>query len=291
MEESMSRSGLAAWVALSFLMGSWGGAIAEEQEEKKTGWFDAAEVGLAFTDGNSETESINFDNKLWRVWEKARFNVDFGGLRAATAPSPYAVGDPPTIVRPDPVTTAEKYYFRTEYRRQIHERFYWFGGAGWDRNSDAGIDNRYSVYGGVGNVWWGRDDLKFSTEYGVSYTDQEDEIPDPRTDDTYLGLRLAWKYLNQFGKVTTYTNDFEFFGNGEDSDAWRFNMDNKLTVAMSKKLALSVGLVWLYNNVPALKEIPLFDVDPSQGGIQIGTLAIPSKKWDTIFTVNLVLKF
>jgi hypothetical protein len=50
----------------------------------------------------------------------------------------------------------------------------------------------------VGN-WFDRDDLKFKTTYGVTYTDQEDVYEDPSFDDTFLGARFAWDYMNQLG--------------------------------------------------------------------------------------------
>ena len=49
--------------------------------------------------------------------------------------------------------TAENYYLRGRYDRNITERFFWYGGVGWDRNEFAGIKNRMTVFGGVGNLW------------------------------------------------------------------------------------------------------------------------------------------
>ena len=86
------------------------------------------------------------------------------------------------------------------YDRNISERFFWNAGVSWERNKNAGILNRYIGFAGVGNRWWSREDLKFSTTYGLSYTDREDEVQDPLKDDTFVGFRFGWEYLNQWGQ-------------------------------------------------------------------------------------------
>jgi len=286
-------------VAICLMVVAAGGsavARAAEEEVKKTGWFDTAELGYTLTTGNSDTATISFGNILTRLWDKAKFDFKVGGLRAETTTvTKIAIGpdDQNFFVSKteDTAVNAEKYFADAEYFRQIHERLYWNAGAGWFRNRDAGIEDRYTAYAGVGNLWWDRDDLKFNTSYNLSYTDQKDVIDDPSTKDSYPGFRLSWAYFNKFGQNTEYTQDFTINVSLDEFDDYHWHMTNAVAVNMTKKLALKVSLLWLYNNVPALTTVERFVTPPGPGDIPDGTVAVPLDELDTVFTVALVVNF
>ena len=100
------------------------------------------------------------------------------------------------------------YLLRGSYERNITPRFFWNTGASWDRNDDAGILNRYIVHAGVGNTWVDIERRRFATSYGISYTDREEEKPDPEKDRRFAGARLGWDYMEQFNAGTTFDNKF-----------------------------------------------------------------------------------
>jgi hypothetical protein len=267
--------------------GATGAGAAEEEE--KVGWYNTASFGLAATDGNSDTRSLNLGYELKRRWERALFTFRANGIQSGNAPAPFAVGDPVnfTIVEPGVDLTTEIYNALAEYSRKITERFFWNAGSSWERNSDAGIENRTSVFGAVGNIWYDTEKTKFATTYGMSWVDQQDEVDDPETDDTYAAVRFASDFSIKFGESTTYDNDFVVFDNVSDLDDFNFRMDNGLAVSMSEALALKVGLTFLYDNIPALREIDLFDL----AGTPIGTVIVENDELDTILTVSLVVNF
>ena len=111
----------------------------------------------------------------------------------------------------------------------------------------------------------------------------------PGVDGSYAGILVGWKYLNTFGKVTQYGNDFFFNYNVEESSDWRWVMDQWVTVLMSKKIGLKVGLQWLYNNEPAFTVFPLLDSSLVPTGLV--TPPVQLDKLDTIFSVSLVVNF
>ena len=78
-----------------------------------------------------------------------------------------------------PELDAANYLVGGDYERKISAAWFWNAGASWYRNDDAGILNRYIVFGGVGNTWADNQRRRFVTSYGVSYTDREEEEPDP----------------------------------------------------------------------------------------------------------------
>ena len=281
---------------LAFSLSTSLAAQEEEEEEKKLGWSNVTDLSLVVTEGNSSTETFGFKNRLQRNWERSRGLLRLEAVRSNTADDQYALvedldnPDDFIIVTPSKTLDVEKYLVLGRYDHDISERFFWNVGASWDRNLDAGILNRYTGWAGVGNIWWDRDDLAFSTDYGVSYTDREEEVPDPEKDDSFAGIRFGWDYLNAWGKLTTFTNEWNVNSNISQFSDWSSDMTSAITVSMSEKIALRVSLQWLFNNKPALEEIDVIFIAPGGEEATIGTTTVRKEKLDTIFATSLVIK-
>jgi hypothetical protein len=282
------RAAAASLAALVLAAGGIGPAAAEE--ERKTGWSDAAEFAWVVTSGNSETDTLGFKNKLLRGWEDAALEVNAGAIRAeSTTFTRTATGDPnnPTVMETRlKEKTAESYFLNGKYGKSITERFFWYASAGWDRNEFAGIRNRYSGSGGVGNIWVDSETIGWRTDYGATYTDQKNVVEDPAFDSSFFGLRASSTYKQHFGeqKKTTYGNDTVLDYNTDETEDWRVDMTNWVTVGMSDALALKVSLQWLYDNLPSLETVPFTPAPPP-------TVAVPLDDLDTIFTTSLVVNF
>jgi hypothetical protein len=291
----MSKYGETLFVLglLLFVFGSVGVAVAQEgEEEEEIGWFNSTELSLVVTDGNSSTETFGFQNTLRREWSRARYTLRLDGVRSNAADDRFALVDPDAsggfrVIEPPTEPDVERYLIENRYEREITERFFWNVGLSWDRNLDAGILNRYQAYVGVGNIWWDRKDLKFNTSYGVSYTDREEESPDPAKDDRFGGFRFNWHYLNKFGANTTYENDWSFNTNFKDTSDYFTEMVNSIAVAINTRVALKVSLQWVYSNEPALEEIDLLD----ETGDLVGEVSVRKERLDTIFRTALVVNF
>ncbi len=274
---------------------SW--AQVEVEEGEDLGWSNSTDLSLVVTEGNSSTSTLGFNNYLQRLWSNARYSLRVEAVRSDTADDPFAIVIPDTdggfyVEYPDKALDVERYYIENRYDRNITERFFWNAGVSWERNKTAGILNRYIGFAGVGNLWWSREDLKFSTTYGLSYTDREDDVQDPFQDDTFVGFRFGWEYLNQWGKVTTYRNTWNYTNSLSDSSDYYSDMMNSITVAINDRLALRVSLQWLYNSIPGLEEVPLFVLDPDTGlKVEVGEVEIRKDQLDTIFSTSLVVNF
>jgi putative salt-induced outer membrane protein YdiY len=257
------------------------------------GWRDSAEFSWVATAGNTETSTLGLKNKTWRRWERQAVEFDVSAVRAEAADQPFAVqsAGPPgfVIVEPSPELSAEAYLVGGKYYRQIHERFFWQAGAGWDRDRFAGIEDRYVVFGGVGNNWVDREKMHWRTDYSASVTDQQDVVEDPATPGTFGGMRATSSFDLGFGKSSRYGNDTILDLNLRETEDWRVAMTNWVSVTMTEHLALKVNLQWLYDNLPQLEELALFDFQP--GGVQVGSVTQPLEDLDTIFTASLVVGF
>jgi putative salt-induced outer membrane protein YdiY len=258
------------------------------------GWKDTADLSLVVTSGNSETSTLGFKDKLWRKWDSSAFELNAGGVRAeSTTTSRTAVGTVTSFNVDEQSTTdltAESYFLNGRYDRNITDRFFWFVGAGWDRNRLSGVENRYIGVVGVGNIWIDHERTKFRTDYSATYTDETDVSEGPDFKGNFAGLRVSSAFLRKIGTNAAFTNDTILNESLDDSSDYRGNMTNSLTVAMNKRLALKASLQWLYRHEPAFLDVDLFDAPPP-GGVKTGTVPVQLKTLDSVFTTSLVINF
>ena len=277
-------------------------AAQDKPAEKKLGWKDNAELGYVVTAGNSESSTLGLKNTLVYDWEKARFEMKLGAINVKSSPGFVAVQDPanPTEFERenlDSETSAESYFLNGRYDKNITEHFFWFTGAGWDRNTFAGIQNRYTAFAGVGNIWFDTDTVKWRTDYAATATKQEDVVEQDDVDDTFLGLRLSSTFIYKWSENGSYGNDTIVDENLDDTDDLRVNMTNWVAVNMSTHLALKVSLQWLYDHQPALVSGNAVDeagnfVDvPPLDGIVPDQVPVEADNLDSIFTTALVIKY
>jgi hypothetical protein len=308
------------------LAGAFRPSAGAEAEEKPPGpWSNSTELSLVVTEGNSSVQTFGlkdtFEYKISKG--RARFRID--ALRSDTSDDPYFLVEPGLIfepgetptgfstiaVRPDSEPDAERYFVEGRYEGNLPKKATWNAGASWDRNEDAGIVNRTILFAGLGNAWSDRDDLKFRTSYGLSYTDREEDVVDPEKDRRFLGVRLSSDFMDKWGKSTTYDNDFTFNISVADLSDYNADLVQGVAVAMSKRLALKVSLQLTYSSEPALEEIDVVArailIDPDgipgngdeffqtveTGGFEltVGEDVLRKRELDTTFRTSLQINF
>ena len=237
------------------------------KEPPKLGWTNNTDLSLVVTAGNSGARTWGFTNQLRYVWKDARFACDVNIVRSSTSDDRfYMVGaglefpvggapsNPPTsLIKPEPTLDVATDLVGGSYERNISPKFFWNTGASWDRNDDAGILNRYIVHAGVGNKWWDTERRRFATSYGISYTDREEEKPDPEKDRRFAGARLGSEYREQFTPGTTFENTFATNVNLSDVADYSINTTTSLSVSVVSHVSLKVSLQWLFEHEPALE--------------------------------------
>jgi hypothetical protein len=314
---------LAVWATAS-------GQPAQERadEEKKLGWTNSTNLSIVVSEGNSNTETFGFTDIATRTWKRGWGRIKLDAVRSDSGEDRIVViapgvtfppgADPEEpldtfIERPPSDPDVEKYFAEARYERIFprREQLTWNTGTSWDRNEDAGILNRYVAFLGVGHAWHDKEAFKFKTSYSLSYTDREEDPPDPEKDERFGGLRLSLDFLDRWGKVATYENDFTANFNLTDPADQAFDMTNAISVTVSDHLALKLSLQHLFNSEPALEDVDLVArviiVDPdgvpgsgdeffetvAQGGaeITVGETAIRKEELDTTFRTSLVINF
>jgi len=266
-------------------------ALAQD-DERELGWLFEAELGGLWTGGNQTTGTFLLDGRVDYVWPRSKFHFRVGGFTtesSVTTTTAVGTGQDDFQLNESTVSqkTAETFYSRARYDYDISERFYVFGGGDWLRNTFAGIDSRFLVAGGAGNVWADNDRVRFSTDYAVTYTFEQDVVENPFTNANFPGLRLAYDFDWQLTTSTKFESELTGDFNLDNTDDIRLNWYNGLPIDISSVLAFVPSLRLLWRNDPALQEVPLFD----GLGNPIGSVFTPLEELDSYFSLSLLFKF
>jgi putative salt-induced outer membrane protein YdiY len=261
------------------------GASGLRAQEEETGWKDVAELTFVLTSGNATSSTFGFKNTADYTWPNAAFKLSAGGVRTRSGTvTRTATGTPDNFTvskTTDTRTTAESYFLKGRLDRNLSEALFAFGGAGWDRNTFAGVNNRYAFVGGAGRSWFAEDTRHLKTDLGLTYTIQDDVVKNPDVDDSFLGLRASYDYLRKLTDNTEFTSVLVADQNLNETSDLRTDWTNSLAVAMSNRLALKTGYQLLYDKTPALVAVPLGDDE----------VLVPLGKVDGVFTVAIVASF
>jgi putative salt-induced outer membrane protein YdiY len=226
-------------------------APARAQQEAKRPWTYTAEFSLINSTGNTRARNLALANKYVHSWTKADVTIEAAALWIET----------------QSVETAESYLLAGKYRRNITDRFLWYGLGGWSRNEFAGFTDRYTVGGGLGHRFLEPEPHGLVGEFGLGYTDEK-RVP-PNSDDNWAEARGFLGYSYKLSETAKLAAELEVFDNLNDMSDWRSRSAASVISAISKKLALKAGYTILHDNVP----VPGF------------------KKTDTIFSASFVVNF
>jgi putative salt-induced outer membrane protein YdiY len=255
------------------------------QDERPLGWSDVAELTFVLTAGNASSSTFGLKNTTEHLWERTAFKLSFGAVRTESGiTTRTASGTPDNFTvseSTDSELTAENYFIKSRLDRTLGDAAFLFGGADWDRNTFAGIQNRYGFVGGAGKAWFEEETRRFKTDLGLTYTIQDDVIENPDAEASFVGLRGSYDYFRKLTGTTGFTSTLVVDQNLKTTEDLRADWTNSIAVAMSERLALKTSLQVLYDKDPALTEVPLGDT----------TVLTPLKEVDSIFTVAIVVNF
>jgi len=280
-------------IAILAVLAVWPFATpAAGQQKEDPGWYNTTELTAVWTGGNSPASTFGLKNDLRRVWPRARFRLEAGGVRTqGTKTSRTATGTLTDFAVEETRTTAitaQSYYARSRYDREVGERSFVFAGAGWTRNTFAGVRNRYTVVAGAGNRWVDGDGTLLKSDYGFTYNIQDDVVETPGRDNSFAGLRVTAEAQRAISATTKFHSQLITDENLKQTKDLRADWTNALTVSINSNLALKTSYEVLYDNQPSLASIPLLLADGSPSGDKV---AVPLKKVDSVFTVALVVNF
>ena len=253
-------------------------------------WRNATELSFVSTGGNASASTLGLKAVLTGTGGLNSAKLEVGGIRGETSfTTRTATGsiDSPVITETTKSQlTAENYFARARYDRALASAFVFFG-AGWHRNTFAGIQNRYSSVAGLGKTLIDGESGRFKADAGATYTVQRDVDPAPGADDGYLGSRVTVDATRRVSASAAMASLMVFDERVEESGDYRFDWINSLKMALSEKLAFQTSLQLLFDNQPLLLPVALLDLSGEATGTKILT---PGDKLDSILTLTLVIK-
>lgn len=251
-----------------------------------------AELTAVWVGGNSEASTFGAAAGVRFGWPKSELKLDAGGIRTESElTTRRAIGTESgfeIVETSDRQRTAENYFARARFDRNLNQRFLVFAGVDWLRNTFSGINSRILVAAGGGNTWTDTETTRFKTDYGFTYTFQNDVIENPFTSANFPGIRAAYDLWRRISATTEVTSGFVADMNLKNTNDVRLNFVAALPVAISAKLALKPSLQLLWQNEPSLAEVALFS-SPAPGSDLTGTVLVPLQKLDTFFTLAIVV--
>ena len=251
-------------------------------------WTNATELSVVSTSGNASASTLGLKSALAGTGGQNTFAFELGAIRGETNVRTITATGTAGSFTVNKTTagqlTAESYFARGRYDRAF-DGLHAFTGASWDRNTFAGVQNRYTVVVGLGRTWAEGETGHFKTDVGATYTVQKDVDPAPGADDTFAGVRVAVDVLRHLSKSAQYASILVTDANVGDADDFRADWINSLSVSLSERLAFKTSFQLLYDHQPALLKIPLFDT----AGAATGTVLSPGAGIDSVLTVALVI--
>jgi len=254
------------------------------------GWYSAGGLSFVMASGNSGASTLGAKAEVKRLWPRATFILAGSAVRAdASDPSRRAIGSPTDFrVEAGPrVAKAAKYDARAAFDRRVTDRLAWQVGAEFERDRFSGLKGRTLGLAGLTYLLANRKDFTLKSGLAATLAHQTEVVDDPATRDTFAGLRLSADAERKLAN-TTYVGGLAVDENLEDTADLRARFANALAVAMSRRLALQVGLLLVYDHQPSLVEVPLYD---AAGVPTRVTVAARAATLDTTLTVSLVVSF
>ena len=182
--------------------------------------------------------------------------------------------------------TAASYYARGRYDRQMDGAFA-FGGIGWERNTFAGVANRYSGVLGFGKTFVDGESGHLKADIGGTYTIQKDVEKVAGVAESFAGGRLSIDAKRSITQTTDFTSILIADESFKETSDYRADWTNSLAVSISDGFALKTSLQLLYDHQPAFVSVPLVDGTGTPTGTNV---AAEGEKVDTVLTLSLVIK-
>jgi putative salt-induced outer membrane protein YdiY len=274
----------------TLLLGAIPGTGAAQQDSASFTWENATELSFVSTGGNASSSTLGLKATLKGTGGQNTFKVELGGIRGHTNTVTRTATGTSTSFTVIKTTvsqlTAGSYFVRGRYVRDFRRAFV-FSGSGWDRNTFAGVQNRYSFVGGFGMTLADNDSGHLKIDLGATYTIQKDVDPAPDADEGFAGFRLSFDAKRTLSESTDIESALVLDENVEQTGDLRADWINSLSVSLTESLAFKTSLQLLFDNRPALLDVPLVDGSGVPTGTRVST---PGEKLDRLLTLTMVIK-
>lgn len=235
------------------------------QEKPKTSSF-AVDLGFVSAAGNTSVTTFNFGDKvvLNSADKRVIFTQTFAVVRSEA----------------DGVKNAENYRAQLRLDYGLRPRVFLFGLTGWERNVPAGVARRFEETVGLAVKAIASPRNQLGLELGLSLFQQRntDSVGGQKLRDDYKAGRVAAMFKHRFSESTFFDQLLELIPNFDDADDFRLNSESALVAPLSTNLAIKLGYVIRFDNLPSFLPQPNPTLDRF-------------KKTDRFLTAGLTISF
>ncbi len=195
-------------------------------------WETEIALGANLSRGNNDSHRIKAEVKSKRETEVDRLILALvaeAGENEGTTSSEYIEG-------------------QADYRRDIHERLYWYALLNGRRDAIANLDYRMTLSPGFGYKVIDEETYDLSFEAGPAYVLEKLEDQDP---ESSLRGRVGEEFNWQINSFASLYQNAEFLINAQDTDDWILEAEIGIETAITKTFSLRFGAKDVYDNQPA----------------------------------------
>jgi putative salt-induced outer membrane protein YdiY len=194
-------------------------------------WNGTLSLGASWTDGNTETDSVTGAFNAVRRDEKDRWTLDAFTNYGSTTDT---VTDAKT-------TTTNNSGLGAKYDYFYSKKMYLFGNGSGKVDHVADLDLRTVLGAGVGYQWKETEKLKWGTELGLSYVDEDFE--DNSFDTDFVAARVGSNLSYQISKSASFEQVAEILPSLDDSEDVIAKIDNRLKLNITGKWIAQIQYV------------------------------------------------
>lgn len=206
-------------------------------EKASDSWDKSVLFGFNYTEGNSNTTSLNLNTKVSRDQDDRswRFEGDYNYANAASEQGESRA------------RTKDNLRLNGEYKHIVSSRLFAGLGSSYTYDSIANVDYRAIVSPSVGTFLYRQNRSSVSVEGGPSYVWErlggiEDDFP---------AFRLANRAVARLTETSAFYQSGEFLMSLTDSSNYLFNAEVGIEAAVVSNVSLSFSIRDYYINQPA----------------------------------------
>jgi putative salt-induced outer membrane protein YdiY len=205
-------------------------------------WNGSVALGLAITQGNSKTLSVNGAFDIAKLWKNDEWRLGADGQ--------YGVNNFGT--KSNEVINAENVHGFVDYKHLFTERVYGDGRADAWHDDVADLQNREVVGPAIGYYFIKSDASRLSGEVGASYEHQRQG----GADSNFFNLRVGERGEHNWGKQGKVWEEVNYLPKIDDFSTYLLLSEIGAEAAMNTHFSLRVVLQDRYNSAPAPGRVP-----------------------------------
>lgn len=200
--------------------------------KSKSVWKTELALGANLSRGNNDSHRVKGEVKSTRKTQKDRLALGLiaeAGENEGTKSSEYIEG-------------------QADYRRDIHDRLYWYALLNGRRDAIANLDYRFTLSPGVGYKVIDEDHLMLLFESGPAYV--MEKLENQNVKHSFrgrVGQELEWQ-ITEWAK---FFQNSEFLVNAQETDDWIFEAEIGVETDITESFSLRFGAKDIYDNQPA----------------------------------------